>query len=237
MPTETRLRDLPFFVRRAIVPAALLMLMTGTLALCAPAQVKAQTNAPVQSQTITLRTLAQIQQWQDEMNLRDRIETLQGKNRQRAWGTVAAGRETNAGGPSAYPGQALSPVKTALIATASETGAPVAEGGAGTSEAVRKAKARRRPALKLLSVYGPANRLSAEVQDSSGNVQALEEQDTVGRWIVGNIRHEGVLLHRDRVFQHAARTHSRTDAQSEGKRQDADIFIAVGESMDDGGPR
>jgi hypothetical protein len=235
MPTETNSHHVKIFMRRAVLPAVLLMLTAGTLALCTPAQVKAQTHT--QSQTITLRTLAQIQQWQDEMNLRDRIETLQGKNRQRAWGTVATARDAATGSALASTGRAGATVKTVLNANAMEAGAPVAEGGAGTSDAVKKAKVRRRPALKLLSVYGPANRLSAEMQDSSGNVQAIEEQDTVGRWIVSNIRHEGVLLHRDRVLQNTTNHDAKTDTKPESKRHDAGIFIAVGESMDDGGQR
>lgn len=100
-------------------------------------------------------------------------------------------------------------------------GDPQASGSAANPAHVhrrQRASAQRRPALKLLSVYGPANRLQAETQDAAGQVHALEEKDTVGRWIVKNIRHEGILLHREDTFA----------------AKDKGIFIAVGESVDEG---
>ncbi len=160
--------------------------------MCCLSPANAQTpSTPMQSSpVVTLRTLAQIQQWQDEMNLRDRIDTLQDKLRNR---NTERGRMATL----------ASPVK-----------ADIAADGAGTGRR-QPIQNRRRPALKLLSVYGPAHRLSAEAMDAGGNVHAIEERDTVGAWVVNHIRQEGILLHRD----------------GKGSPEMRGIFLAVGESI------
>lgn len=148
---------------------------------------------------VTLRTLAQIQQWQDEMNLRDRIDTLQDKVRTR--GSQQAQAASIARG-NARTDAALMP------------SVHLQADSAGSSRR-QQASYKRRPALKLLSVYGPAHRLSAEAMDAGGNLHAIEERDTVGAWVVQHIRQEGILLHRD----------------GKGGADKRGIFLAVGESI------
>lgn len=71
-----------------------------------------------------------------------------------------------------------------------------------------------RPGITLLSVFGEASSLSAETVDHHGEIKRLEANGRLGNWRVLSVLVEGVLL---------AREHS-----------DQQIFLAVGESMQDG---
>lgn len=169
-----------------------------------------------QSPEITLRTLAQIQRWQDEMNLRERIDVLQGKRREKnaASSALRASAMQTGNTEGGIEAATLLADRSPRISALNET----VSARQPQSKNRQHAKSSSPPGLRLLAVYGPNHRMQAEAVDAAGQIHALEEKDSIGRWIVRNIRHEGILLHRDDASAHREKA----------------FFIAVGESLDEG---
>lgn len=121
---------------------------------------------------LSLRQLAEVQQWQDELQLQERLEQLQQRKSRPAQRQVAVTPSESRQAKQSAPGTEAASTK-------------------------RTAAPHKRPSLTLLSVYGPARKLNAEAMDRQGGIHALAENARIGSWVVTHIRQEGVLLHRD----------------------------------------
>lgn len=188
-----------------------------------PHRVQAQTT-PV----VTLRTLADVQQWQDELNLRDRVQALQ-QRRPGATPVSAAPPPL----PPRLSDSALTSASPAPVRQLSVRGEATdlkpeprlgAQGNAKTDAMGARKTRQRKPLLHMLSVYGPEGRLTAEAQVRGTDIREIRTQDRVGPWTVTHIAPSGVLLHTER-------TASEVSQRKNSVPGDSSVFLSVGDTL------